>query len=321
MPPCARPIRQASTAAATKPSSRSISPPWPGIKVPASLAPKRRLSADSNKIADLGDDRQRDRDQGRREDAADATELHDQHRRQHRAGKAADRAGPGLVRAQARRELGTANGAADEIGRDIRRPDHGEQEDDGDEAEARHRSAGRSAQARSRRHRECRLPTQMPRATRRDGRTWRACPWPARSAPRRDAGRADCRRHPTLLAASATASATDNDADHQHRTPVVARHQRRPFPHHDDGGDAPERREDPVRRDRRSRSPAAPARAPSRHATPSRCRSRPTGSWTRGIRVGHDHEPVSAISPPNRRSRRRYSAMAPSSVDRSKSGQ
>ena len=35
---------------------------------------------------------------------------------------------------------------------------------------------------------------------------------------------------------------------------------------------------------------------------------------TRGIRVGHVHEPVSAINPPNRRSRRRYSAMALSSV-------
>ena len=34
-----------------------------------------------------------------------------------------------------------------------------------------------------------------------------------------------------------------------------------------------------------------------------------------------DHDPVCAISPPNRRSRRRYSAIAPSSAARSKSGQ
>src|SRR5262249_27990137 len=48
-PPCATPISAARAAAARKPSSRSISPPWPGIRLLASLAPKRRFNADSNR--------------------------------------------------------------------------------------------------------------------------------------------------------------------------------------------------------------------------------------------------------------------------------
>src|ERR1700761_2693450 len=39
----------AKTDAAIKASSRSINPPWPGIRPLESLTPKRRLSADSNK--------------------------------------------------------------------------------------------------------------------------------------------------------------------------------------------------------------------------------------------------------------------------------
>src|SRR3984957_906344 len=39
----------AKTDAATNASSRSINPPWPGIRPLESLTPKRRLSADSNK--------------------------------------------------------------------------------------------------------------------------------------------------------------------------------------------------------------------------------------------------------------------------------
>src|ERR1700727_1521957 len=39
----------AQTDAATNASSRSINPPWPGIRPLESLTPKRRLSADSNK--------------------------------------------------------------------------------------------------------------------------------------------------------------------------------------------------------------------------------------------------------------------------------
>src|SRR4051812_23536190 len=43
------PKAAATAAAARKPSSRSMTPPWPGINFPASLAPKRRLIADSNR--------------------------------------------------------------------------------------------------------------------------------------------------------------------------------------------------------------------------------------------------------------------------------
>jgi hypothetical protein len=42
-------VRAATTPAATKPSRRSINPPWPGIRWPESLAPNLRLRKDSNK--------------------------------------------------------------------------------------------------------------------------------------------------------------------------------------------------------------------------------------------------------------------------------
>ena len=63
IPPCARPIRQASTAAATKPSSRSIRPPWPGINAPGVLNAEPALDRGFDQIACLGGDRQRNRDQ------------------------------------------------------------------------------------------------------------------------------------------------------------------------------------------------------------------------------------------------------------------
>ena len=48
-PPRSDPKIAATTTAATKPSSRSSSPPWPGMIWLKSLTPKRRFTADSNR--------------------------------------------------------------------------------------------------------------------------------------------------------------------------------------------------------------------------------------------------------------------------------
>ena len=77
------------------------------------------------------------------------------------------------------------------------------------------------------------------------------------------------------------------------------------------------------RRHRRSRARPAPARRRRRRAA-SRLlgpREGPFRPCAVPVVLRQGHDPVCATRPPNRRSRRRYSAMAPSSAARSKSGQ
>ena len=76
------------------------------------------------------------------------------------------------------------------------------------------------------------------------------------------------------------------------------------------------------RRHRPPRAQLARARRPMPCAA-SGCSRRCPRRFRRQLSrlVGPRHDPVWAIRPPKRRSRRRYSAMAPSSADRSKSGQ
>ena len=139
----------ASTAAATKPSRRSISPPWPGIKWPESLAPKRRFSADLNRSPACA------RSTAAQAMTASAAALPispaDRATRSpasDRAERSADGARPGFFRADARRELRTADRAADEISDDVGRPDDGEQEQRWRRSRVRCRSAARSARCR-----------------------------------------------------------------------------------------------------------------------------------------------------------------------------
>ena len=120
-----------------KPSTRSITPPWPGMSWLESLTPKRRLIQDFEQIAGL---RQRRRDQadpqefGRRR-LRPRAEDGDREAEQRAADDADDRAGPGLAGRDARPELGPADQPAAEIGHHIGAPDDGEQPGDGERAE------------------------------------------------------------------------------------------------------------------------------------------------------------------------------------------
>ena len=110
----------------------------------------------------------------------------------------------------------------------------------------------------------------------------------------------------------------------QHRIAVMRADQRVPFPQHAERGDGPERDErqsaEIGRRDRERRQHQR--RDDAQHQIAAAGRRRQPGRILVGrLRAGHGYEPVCAISPPNRRSRRWYSAIAPSSAARSKSGQ
>ena len=110
-------------------------------------------------------------------------------------------------------------------------------------------------------------------------------------------------------------------AGHEHRLSIRLRHQRGPFPQDADGGEPPKGDKQPAtdigdanrqwRQHQRRQNP-------QRQLTARELGGAHRARW---ICFRHDHEPVCAISPPKRRSRRRYSAIAPSSVERSKSGQ
>ncbi len=143
----------------------------------------------------------------RRQRATDAAELYDQHRRQHRAHETAEGAGPGLVRAETRRELRVHRRRGLRSRPRYRSSRRRRTEISSRQNRTRRRSAARSARAPSRRHRALRPQPRMPRV--RDATAAHA------SIPMtRTSGAAAKRRSrmsslaPALLAASATANAT-----------------------------------------------------------------------------------------------------------------
>ena len=121
------------TIAATKPSRRSSSPPWPGMMWLESLTPKRRFTADSKRSPSCETT----------ESAAPSSSSGPALPRPNAAnpaattearGKAADRAGPGLLRADPRPQLWPADAAAGEIAADIGHPHDQQDEHQRDES-------------------------------------------------------------------------------------------------------------------------------------------------------------------------------------------
>ncbi len=95
-PPRARPIRQATSAAAQNPSSRSMTPPWPGMRWLASLAPNCRLMRDSKRSPSLRRHRQHQRERRDRVEFDVAENVRAGRRHRHGAERADDRARPGF---------------------------------------------------------------------------------------------------------------------------------------------------------------------------------------------------------------------------------
>ena len=107
LPAAGEPDQAARTPArrSSSPSTRSSRPPWPGIRWPLSLTPARRLSADSNRSPTWRDDRQHGAQAAAGEPAAGA-EQPARRAPPISAGPdhAAAEAGPGLARADPRRQ-------------------------------------------------------------------------------------------------------------------------------------------------------------------------------------------------------------------------
>ena len=252
----------------------------------ASLAPNWRLIADSNRSPACEATESTSADQATSIGATTAAATdHGEPLPATAAERAADRARPGLLRADRRRKLRPAERAAGEISRDVGRPHHREQEQDRGEAERRDRRAARSARAAARRHRCSAGDHPAARMT------------PSAIAPSADARSATSRvhSHSTIEAAA---------------TVQNARSERRQPDRHQAIAECVE---------------PAPARSGRRDATPRArdCCARGSAA-PRARRIGtrpRAQDPVLATSPPNRRSRRRYSAIASSSAARSKSGQ
>ena len=163
--------RAAKAEAAMNESSRSIRPPWPGMRRLESFTPNRRLTADSNRSpssettavarpsANTG---RRDRRPVRAPTATAEPER--------RAGeRARDRARPRLARRDARPQPRAADRAAGEIGGDVRAPDDGEQPQDRGQAigRARRAAAPRLTDERAGVERARRRPERVSRARRR----------------------------------------------------------------------------------------------------------------------------------------------------------
>ena len=143
------PIRYRAIAAATSPSTRSITPPWPGMMAAGILLAVLALDPGFEEVAGLRHDRQqRARPRRAQPDmpapAAIATTAAPAMTPPARAAK---RAAAGLARRNRRRELRAADRAADEIGQDVGRPDDGEEEDDRDGARRRRPRAAGQRQA------------------------------------------------------------------------------------------------------------------------------------------------------------------------------
>ena len=211
------------------------------------------------------------------------------------------RARPGLVRTDARHQLRAADGAPDEISGDVGQPDDREQKQDRGEAEARVAAQqdrrdqdGRRIDMPAAHHR--RRTRDASAATPRQPSAMSAAAILARSNASASAEPASAT---APVASTALRSCAQTSVSHSHST--IER------------GDRPEHDERHGRRNRPPRSPAAPAPATTRSRSTRLLRPAETDAgWilaTGGAPLTA-HEPVCAISPPNRRSRRRYSAIA-----------
>ena len=213
-----------------------------------------------------------------------------------RRDRAADRTRPGLLRADLRHELRTADRASDEIGRRCRSPRRSRTGRGSRGTHARRRSAARSARARARRHRE-RPP--RPRSAAAAGASAAAASVPIASTMTAPEAHS---RSP----ASATASTRQLHPRHAARTgdrappPATSIPRARPA-----AATAPEQSRTASRRHRRRRPRAAPAPAPSTTRSTSSlprepaARSRCAGSALRhGSRSGpRDQAAEPALAP------------------------
>ncbi len=197
--PSIEPMTYRAKAAATSPSTRSMTPPCPGMILPEILHAVTPLDPGFEQVADLRDDGKQERDQrkqrqvaepgiGRERDAGDDT-----------ADRAADRAALRLAGRDGGRELRAAERPSDEIGKNVGRPYDGEEEQDRDEtglvavAKPAERQAGEARIGKSDRRPRAPAPpsgcrgsspaTDRARRTRTPAR--RIARAPARSAPRR----------------------------------------------------------------------------------------------------------------------------------------
>ena len=155
------PIRQPRSAAAQNPSSRSITPPWPGMSWLASFAPNWRLTQDSMRSPSCATT---DSSNAMRAIAGRLNEPNkagDQDRHDHGAERAGNGAGPGFFRAHRRPQFRPAEGAAGKISEHVGRPDHREQQHHRRNHE-RHRRAAASARATWNRHSRSRGNPQPP---------------------------------------------------------------------------------------------------------------------------------------------------------------
>ena len=112
------------------PSSRSITPPCPGISRLASFTPKRRFTADFEQVAALGEDRDPEAQQPDAERMPADHEPGEEHAHEARGREPAERPGPGLAGADRRPELGAPDPPADEVGADVGRHHHHHQPED-----------------------------------------------------------------------------------------------------------------------------------------------------------------------------------------------
>ena len=114
----------AAAAAVKNPSSRSMTPPWPGMMLLGILGAEVPLDRGFEQIAGLRYHRQKPSATRTSIGATDKPERASPIRsaRHDAAERSADRPGPGLLRADRRPELRPAERPAGEIGRDIGRP-------------------------------------------------------------------------------------------------------------------------------------------------------------------------------------------------------
>ena len=155
LPPRPAAINAEPASTASRPSTRSRRPPWPGIMPLVSLTPKRRFSQIRARSPACVDDGRAGADQGqpRGRTAARRRGSRPPSRPPPRR-RAAGKTGPGLVRADRAAPASARRASAGDIGADVGRPDQGQQPDHdrepGPVAVAQPRSAaGRAARDRA----------------------------------------------------------------------------------------------------------------------------------------------------------------------------
>ena len=297
-----------------------MTPPWPGISLPASLAPKRRLMPDSNRSPACATAEEHRRRSPMNDHDSRGKQLATASAAQSRAKGAADRARPGLIRADCRRKLRPADGAAGEIAGDVGGPYQREKKQDRDQPEIviAAQNDGRGEQGAG-----IEQPARGPET-------------PIRARKNADGERTENDDQHRRTRARGTELGDKHRqrqrraAEEEHQAVAGAGYERVPFPPDCKRGEQPKQAEHPNPQQRKffraakpRRSPAAPAPWRTGCAGSGRCCGRNSRAFWRDLRVPRPsrQDPVRAMRPPNRRSRRRYSAIAPSNVARSKSGQ